>query len=241
MTKLNTGELLENGFLSMAHAFSVEAVVEAREALRESGFLGRGRFHNLPEAELPGAVFDFYMMWVEPLAEQLLGPKPAMVEWQPAVLEPGYPGDGWCHMDGQNYINLRDGTFDKLPGFQVLIGVPLVGVSAPRRGNLLAMKKGHRVVEAFFQKNTEQHFDADGRNVDPKATYRRLSASFTMDVAPVLGEVGSCGILHGMTPHAVDANDGPERPVLYFRVGRPPQTGLKNLTNAFHGWTKLGG
>jgi hypothetical protein len=57
-----------------------------------------------------------------------------------------------------------------------------------------------------------------------------------MPLQPVLAQPGDVLFCHSLIPHAIERNCGPERPVVYYRLGNPEIRGLPALGNPWLNW-----
>lgn len=136
------------------------------------------------------------------------------------------------HMDGRAYLRLTGKSLDDLPHFQLLVGVSLNDLEGEEVGNLLALPGGHLIARDFIRAHDRQLFDDKGRGRDPESFFEALNAHLEPSeqrLVPMYRHRGDMVFLHAMTPHKVQRNAGPRRPVVYFRVGQYAVTGRDTL------------
>ena len=166
-----------------------------------------------------------------PSAEVLLG-KPADFQhaiWSVHQTGNGFGGSPTWHLDGFGTL-YHGGTWDQVPGFELLVGVFLTDLSTPKRGNLMLAEGGHEVVGQWFRENASRFAGPDGRVHDPSALKTAIRAEpLIPDRLPLLANAGDVVFVHSMVPHTVDVNEGPTRPAIYFRLGDQRYGGIENL------------
>ena len=182
---------------------------------------------------MPDKLHLIYQLFVKPLVVEVLGYELPLMEWQASTKPPGFKGDEAPHIDGQGYI-LRGGTWDRVPGFRLLVAVPLTDVvSELSRGSLLGIAGGHVRVRQFFLDKAELYFHPDGscRVSQAQVCSKHLTCAMYDEynrcgLFQMLGAPGSVTLASALAPHMVDKNEGPERTVVYFRLGAFAKPGL---------------
>src|SRR5258708_4958836 len=114
-------QLNDRGFTQVLNVLDLKKLEELKNALFVS------QLSNVNEQQpgtLPAQGQALYEEVIQPLVDKILGPDAALNEWQASTIEPPYPRDQLPHVDGQGYIG-RGGTWDKVPGFRLLVAVPL--------------------------------------------------------------------------------------------------------------------
>lgn len=221
------------GIVVLEKAVHESWLVNVKSALEAADMLN---VNGRAAATMPDSLELLYRTVLEPLVTETLGAPMPMNEWQSSTIVRGFEGDAFPHIDGQGYIG-RGGTWNRLPGFQVLVAVPLAdAVSTARRGGLMGIVNGHEAVREFFLKHASKYFHADGscKLEEAKACSRHLTgwlhdARIESGTESLYGKPGSVTIATSLMPHYVEANDAEDRTVVYFRLGTHSKTGLPAL------------
>ena len=220
------------GFLLLPRLLAQDLV---DEALREAPAPNWG-----PKIEPPKILLDSLppvmskmLTIVQPYSDALLGEPAGFVEaiWSVHGTGNGFGGASSWHLDGFGRLS-RGGTWDEVPGFQLLIGVILTDLSRPRRGNLMLAEGGHLAVAEWMRKKSGEHTDETGKVRESKKFIDAMRSEANIpERIPLLAGAGDVVLVHSMVPHTVDVNAGPTRPVVYFRLGRSDFGGLEKLKN----------
>ncbi|MGE0718062.1 MAG: hypothetical protein AB7P02_21625 [Alphaproteobacteria bacterium] len=182
-------------------------------------------------APLGGPVMGF-------LRRALGRPGLRLVRSQFSVIHPGYPrGDAWHREELSRHI---DGVLspDSLVLSPAILGVLLSDIDGPGRGNPMGFDGSHLVTAAQLRR-----LAPDGR---PETVARAMADGLPLDrrLCPprlVSGPAGTAfiyhhGLQHGIAPYD---EDGPPRPILYFRMSMPVPDDTRLILDPFHHWPGL--
>lgn len=170
---------------------------------------------------------------VRPYANQLLKREAEIVEAMYSVMlenSGGFGGGAHWHLDGFGRIH-SGGSWNDLPFFQLFIGIFLTELPSGEMGNLMVVDGGHRIISDWFKKTGKAEFDRNLHLDDPTGLVKKCRQMSMPLLKPVLVSSGDVVICHSLLPHSVDVNNGPRRPVVYFRFGTPRLQGIEALSN----------
>ena len=169
---------------------------------------------------------------VRPVCNQLLGRNSEVIKGMYSVLREnslGFDSGKHWHIDGFGHVS-KGGRWSEIPYFNLLVGVFLTDIPHPHLGNLMVLDGGHRIVAKWFQEIGCNEFDSSGNAKDDSELLKTLRQVKIPDLQPVTASPGDVVICHALMPHGIDRNDGLRRPVLYYRLGKPSNTGISALS-----------
>lgn len=179
--------------------------------------------------DLSGSMINLYNKYIKPLGDEILEDGNVFADAQYSLIQSGREASlGW-HIDG-TWIATDANSFDGIPFFKLLIGVYLTDLTRPERGNLMVSSGGHKVVADFFRKA--------GADIckNPRKAFHDLYSVPIADLQPVLVNPGDIVVAHALLPHTISVNNGPDRPVVYFRLGNYSRSGYAALSDIWSEW-----
>lgn len=184
------------------------------------------------EQELPDTTKHIYQKYIAPIGARILKDGNKLVDGQFSLMQSGRPASlGW-HIDG-TWIAIDNNSLVGIPFFKLLVGLYLTDLTAEEYGNLVVSPGGHKIVADFFKNNGQEICD------EPKKAFERLYAEKIPDFQSVLVEPGDLIVAHTLLPHSISINNGPDRPVIYFRLGEYRESGYPALSNLWHEWPNV--
>ena len=166
------------------------------------------------------------------IAEQLIGTtNPPLRQNQFTKLLRGSPGGVHAHIDGSRLIKDFGNSWEFMPTFQVIIGVPLVDISLRGRGAVWFEPGGHHRTTEIIRNSwdvlmgmqTQDAFQYVMRLLNDGIKERKLA----------LAGIGDAFAFHATLPHGSSENLGPDRPIWYFRFGSYAKTGREAYRETF--------
>lgn len=159
---------------------------------------------------------------------------PTVVQNQ-VVLKPHRSPVQEDHIDGPRLIRtVFDNDFSQMPIIDFIVGIPLIDVSTKDHGNLRVYPGTHKLVARYI---AHEWSNLMGRNHGSEALLRTsgaispLLSDFTPDFA--ITTIGDIYMMHGLMPHGTVLNNGPDRPVWYFRGRTQAKRGLDAIKEIF--------
>lgn len=182
--------------------------------------------HKSELLENAGLTFD---QSINPLGTEILETGNMYVDGQFSIMQTGRPASPGWHIDG-TWIATDKNSLEGIPFFKLLVGIFLTDLMSPNRGNLMVSRGGHRTVADFFKK------EGDRICATPKYAFEKLYAESIPQLETIFVNPGDVILAHALLPHTVSKNDGPDRPVLYFRLGVYENSGYPALSNLWMEW-----
>jgi hypothetical protein len=170
--------------------------------------------------------------YAQAFCAELIGSQPLALQNQLAVRRAGSAPWAKSHIDGNRMITSYGSNWNQMPLFQVIVGVPLVTTSTADLGNVVVYPGAHHLVARFIEEN----WDSLAAEPDVHIAFRRVfdyCNELGVSEQTVLTELGDIYAMHALMPHRALANNGPQRPVWYFRFGYPQLRGRRAFRSAF--------
>ena len=234
---VDRGEFVAKGFASLSNVVPGWLVTQLIDGINETTFGSQHqnygalrkdkRFETLEELSAPMRLL--YEDYVRPVGDSLLGEGGFFTDAQYSVMEAGRPASKGWHIDG-TWIATDKNSLDGIPFFKLLVGIYLTDLTKPGNGNLMVSPRGHNIVADFFKENGTAICES------PKNAFEQLYVQPVPDLVPVLARPGDMIAAHALLPHTVSDNHGPDRPVIYFRLGAYMKSGFPALSDLWREW-----
>lgn len=134
------------------------------------------------------------------------------------------------HIDGQRHLQeTHQGNWDHMPVMEIIVGIPLIDIPSQHKGNLAYLPGAHRVLGTHIYQNWRS-IRTSSESFNTFGPLNKLVNQLPRDGEQfVTTTVGDVYAIHGLMPHRVLQNEGPDRPVWYFRFGTPKIQGREGF------------
>lgn len=164
-------------------------------------------------------------------ASKLIGRSADVLQNQLVIRRDGFRGLGKSHIDGNRMINDHE-SWNAMPLFQLIVGVPLQSVPHENGGNLFLHPGKHHSVAEYIFRNWDRLFA-----MQKNEAFRDVFGSLPQNedeahVCPL--NLGDMIAFHHLMPHGALPITGMDVPIWYFRLGECSVKGKEAFATAFH-------